>query len=119
MRILLADGHKEVRSALKILLEQQEGFSIVGEADEIKGLIARAGEINPDLMLLDLELSNLRISDIIPLLKKTCPRLKIIALSTRAESWKSALGSGADAFVSKGEQPEKLLEAIKNISKDI
>jgi DNA-binding NarL/FixJ family response regulator len=117
MRILLADDQKEVRSALRILLEHEAGFSIVDEAAEIRGLIIKAGEVKPDLVLLDWELSNLRVSDIIPLLRVICPELKIVALSGRPESSKAALEAGADAFVSKGDQPEVLLEAIRQLRK--
>jgi len=119
MRILLADDQKEVRSALKILLEQQVGFSIVGEAAEMRSLITQVGEISPDLILLDWELGNLRVADIIPMLRVISPGLKIVALSGRPEASKAALGAGVNAFVSKGDEPEKLLEAIRDISKSL
>jgi len=119
MRIMLADDQKDVRSGLRALLEQEAGLSVVGEASEIGSLVARAKEISPDLILLDWELTNLKISDVIPVLRQLCPSLKIIALSSRPEAAKSALGSGADAFVSKGDHPEKLLDAIRDIGKEL
>jgi len=117
MRIILADDQSEVRSALKVLLEQQSGLNIVGEAAELSNLLIQAKENSPDVVLLDWELGNLRVSDIIPILRLISPGLKIIALSGRPEASKNALAAGADAFVSKGDQPEKLLEAIREITK--
>ena len=119
MRILLADDQKDVRSGLKILIEQETEYNVVGEATELCDLLMQAQRIQPDMVLLDWELSNLRVADLIPVLRVLCPGLKIVALSVRPEARKSAIDAGVDAFVSKGDQPEKLLEAIDSIgSKD-
>ncbi|NLD50566.1 MAG: response regulator transcription factor [Clostridiaceae bacterium] len=118
MRILLADDQAEVRSGRKFLLEHEDGISVVGEAEDLGGLINCAEKCNSDVVLLDCELSNKRIEDIIPMLRSACPRLRIIALSSRPEALKSALANGADAFVSKGDQPEVLLNTIRNMKKD-
>lgn len=115
MRILLADDQAEVRLALRILLGQQVGLDIVDETGELGNLVIKAGECSPDLLLLDWELSNLKVSDIIPVLRRLYPGLRIIALSGRPEASSAAMASGVDAFVSKGENPEKLLEAINGV----
>ncbi len=115
MRILLADDQSEVRLALKILLGQEMGLEIVDEAAELNSLLIKAKESRPDVVLLDWELANLRISDIIPVFRCLFPELRIIALSGRPEAAKSALDAGVDAFVSKGEHSEKLLEAIYKV----
>lgn len=115
MRILLADDQAEVRLALKILLGQEAGLDIVEETGELSSLLVKAKESQPDLVLLDWELSNLRVSDIIPVLRYLHPELRIIALSSRPEASKAAIAAGVDAFVSKGENSEKLLEAIYRV----
>lgn len=117
MRVILADDQIEVRLALKILLEQESGLDIVGEADELGSLLIKTEECRPDLMLIDWELSNLRVSDIIPVLRYLQPKLRIIALSGRPEASSAATAAGVDAFVSKGENPDKLLEAIYRFSR--
>lgn len=115
MRIILADDQKDVRSGLKVLLEQETGADIVGEVAELGSLLAEVKRVNPDLVLLDWELANLKVSDIIPVLRLICPGLKIIALSVRPEAEKTAAAAGVDAFVSKGDHPGKLLDAIHSI----
>lgn len=117
MRILLADDQAEVRSGIKLLLEHEDGISVVGEAEDIESLLNCAKKCNLDVVLLDWELSDKKIAGIIPMLRSVCPGLKIVALSTRPESSKAALANGADAFVSKGDQPEVLLNTIRGMKK--
>ncbi len=115
MRVLLADDQEEVRSSLKILLEHELDLSEIDEASDLSSLIIKAKENNPDLILLDWELAYLRISDVIPALRYLCPKLKIIAMSSHPEASRAALAAGADAFISKGEQPEKLLNTLRSM----
>lgn len=117
MRILLADDQAEVRSGIKLLLEHEDGVSVVGEAEDIVSLLNCAKKSNLDVVLLDWELSDKRTAGIIPMLRSVCPGLRIIALSSRPEASKAALTSGADAFVSKGDQPEVLLNTIRSMKK--
>ena len=117
LRVILADDQKDVRSGLRILLEQEMNLCIEGEAAELGSLISQVREKAPDLVLLDWELSNMKMADFIPLLKLLKPDLKIIALSSRPEAAKSAITAGVDAFVSKGDHPEKLLDTIRVIGK--
>ncbi len=117
MRIILADDQFEVRSGIKILLGQESDVDIIGEAEELGSLLTQTKERNPDMVLLDWELSNLKVSDIIPVLRMLHPDIKIVALSSRPESLNSALAAGVDAFVSKGDQPEKLLDTIRGFQK--
>ena len=112
MRVLLADDQTKVRSALRLLLEQQPGLSVVGEAAEAEDLLAQVEATQPDLVLLDWELPGLRTDDRLSALRTLCPQLKVIALSGQPEARRAALAAGADAFVSKGDPPERLLAAV-------
>jgi DNA-binding NarL/FixJ family response regulator len=112
MRVLLADDQTKVRSALRLLLEQEPGLSVVGEAAEAEDLLAQVEATQPDLVLLDWELPGLRTDDRLSALRTLCPRLKVIALSGRAGARRAALAAGVDAFVSKGDPPERLLAAV-------
>ena len=113
MRVLLADDQPKVRSALRLLLEQEPGMSVVGEAAEAEGLLAQVSAVHPDLVLLDWELPGLQVaSPVLPTLRTLCPRLSVIALSGRPDARRAALAAGADAFVSKGDPPERLMAAV-------
>ena len=122
MRVLLADDQSKVRSALRLVLEQQPGVSILGEAVDVTGLLDWVKAACPDLVLLDWELPGLEADNpstgsgqgLLPTLRELCPRLSVIALSVRPEARRAALDAGVDAFVSKGDPPERLLAAVND-----
>lgn len=112
MRILIADDQAKVRFALRVLLERQPGLEVVGEAVNREDLVAQVGTLRPDMILLAWELPGNRQSGLPSTLRQMCPDLVVIALSGRPEAHGAALAAGADAFVSKGDPPERLLAAI-------
>jgi len=57
MRILLADSRAKVRFALRVLLERQPGFQVVGEVATPQDLPSQTASLHPDLVLLDWELA--------------------------------------------------------------
>lgn len=113
MRILLADSRPRVRFALRALLEEQPGLRIVGQAPHSQALLAQIAVICPDLLLLSWELPGLPGADLLRQLRRVCPDLYLIVLSGRQAARKTALASGADAFVSKIAPPEGLLAALE------
>ncbi len=119
MRVLLADDQKELRSALRLLLEQEPDTVLVGEVTEVAALIGEVMSAVPDLLLLDWELPELKAADagkrLLHSLHGQHPHLLVIVLSGRPESSRSALAAGANAFVSKTEPPEKLLAALNSL----
>jgi DNA-binding NarL/FixJ family response regulator len=112
MRILLADDQPKVRFALRVLLDRQPGLQVETEAVDADELLAQAQATGPDLVLLSWELPGLAAPGSLSALHRACPGLLVIALSGRPEARRAALDAGADAFVSKGDPPERLLAAI-------
>lgn len=108
MKILVADDQQDIRSALRLLLEQEPEVHVVGEVAEAAGLVAQIKATQPDLVLLDWELTGLRPTA----LRTHCPGVKVIALSGRPEARREAFEAGAYAFVSKGDSPEHLLAIL-------
>lgn len=134
MRVLIADDTAPVRSAIRRLLNEEPGFEIVGEACNLGELVRQVRGLQPDLILLDWELSGLpgstkllhephpalalskmdkRRNVILASLRGYPPNPRIIVLSSRPEAEALALAAGADAFVFKGEPPDALLMAIR------
>jgi len=112
MRLLLADDQPKARFALRTLLRFQAGLTIVGEAATADGLLALAEQTSPDVVLLGWGLRGSPPDALLPALRRICPHLYVIALSSRPEARDAALTAGADAFVSKIDPPERLLKAI-------
>ncbi len=115
MRVLLADDQVQVRSALRLLLEQEPDFQVIGETADATGLLLAAAEKTPDLLLLDWELPGLPGAQLHRLLLYERPLLKIIVMSSRPEAEQIALAAGAHAFLSKSEPPERVLAVIKKV----
>lgn len=112
MRVLLADDQLNVCSALRLLLEQEAGVSAVTEARNSSEVLAQLTKSCPELVLLDWELPGRKPAELVPLMRRICPQLFVIGLSSCPEARHAALRAGADDFVSKGDTPERLLAAI-------
>jgi DNA-binding NarL/FixJ family response regulator len=114
MNILLADDQPQVRSALRLLLEQELGVQIAGEAANARELLLEAGTVHPDAILVDWELPGLSPIDGMSAVRRAYPSARVVALSSRPDVRLAALRAGADAFVCKGDPPERLLAALND-----
>jgi len=112
MRILIADDQVRVRQALRVLLTQQPGVRVIGEAADGEELLAQVGVKAADLALIDWELPGLVEAGGLPALRCLCPTLQVVVLSGRTGVRSAAQSVGVDAFVSKGDPPESLLTAL-------
>ncbi len=113
MRIVIADAQRCVRRALRVLLQQQAGLQIVGEAANGQELLSRAQVTAPDLLLVAWELPGLAEIGGLPTLRDPASAAQIVVLSGRPDVREAAQVAGADAFVSKGDPPEGLLATIR------
>ena len=128
MRVLVADGQAAVRSALRRLLKEEPGLIVVGEVVRADELLDQAAATQPDLVLLDCELCGLSASfrptagqarwRLLDALHRLRSHPKVIVLSGRPEMRQAALDAGADAFVSKGNPPERLLTILRTFNAD-
>jgi len=116
MRVLLADDQWRIRSALRLMLEQQPGWQVVGETADAAGLLRMIVTKQPGLLFLDWELPGLPSDQLIRLLRYERPSLKIIAMSSRPEAERPALEAGVTAFLSKSEAPDRLQAIIQACS---
>jgi DNA-binding NarL/FixJ family response regulator len=114
MRVMLADSHTKIRWALRTVIEEEPGLTLVGEVSEAQDLLFQARSLQPDLILLEWELpgrangflNELRALDIAPY---------VIVLSSQPEQREAVLASGAGAFVSKADAPEQLLTTLRRL----
>jgi|WetSurMetagenome_2_1015567.scaffolds.fasta_scaffold400029_1 DNA-binding NarL/FixJ family response regulator len=119
MRILLADHHAQAHWALKTMLEEQPELILVGEAEDAQDLLMVAKEHTADLVLVDKGLPGCPIEDLIASLHALLPRPIVIVMSSEIEYSRVALKAGADAFVSKEDQPDWLLEKLQKYSNQV
>jgi DNA-binding NarL/FixJ family response regulator len=116
IRILIADHQSAVRSAVRLLLEKGLGLDVVGEAADGKELLAQLERLRPDIILLDWDLPGWSTAGLFNAFGELDCQLRVIVLGVKPESMAAALAAGADAFVSKGDPPRRLLSAILTLS---
>jgi DNA-binding NarL/FixJ family response regulator len=112
MKIGIADSQGRVRFSLRVLLEQQPGWMIVGEAEDDHELFELLHGDPPDLLLIDYDLSDMPVKQLLRLLRVQSPQIQVIMMSGKQELCKAAIMAGADAFACKTESAEKLLRLI-------
>lgn len=120
MRIFIACADEKLRLALLLLLDHQPGMVVVGLSDRMPGLLTQLEGSQPDVLLLNWELSIQSIADLFMDLHALECLPKVIVLSTDPQVRESVLTAGADFFICKDAPPDKLLSALTDVrlSKD-
>lgn len=115
--ILLADDHVVLRSGLRLLLETQPDFRVVGEAGSGLETLDLAEKLQPDLILLDLSLPQLGGLEALPLLRKAAPETRILILTMHEDVHylRAALKNGAMGYVLKKAADAELISAIRAV----
>jgi len=114
MRILIVDNEPRVRSAIRLLLEQQPIINKIEEVANTQELQDHIRNHCPDVLLLDWTLPGSLPNNRLTSLRNFHPGLFIIILDSKPQTEQTALIAGANEFVSKNETAEKLLAAIKS-----
>ena len=114
-RILLADDNPAIRSALTLLLETRLNVQIVGEADSMENLLPCVTRLQPDLVILDWELTGKPEKDRVAQLRAFSPTLKVVLTSSRPEIAQQAQAVQADSYVCKSQPPEQVVHVIQTI----
>lgn len=112
MQIVIADANATVRKGLRVLLEQQPGWVVAGDAAQPVELLYAAGLHCPDLILLDWELPGMPMDALVRSLRSLCPRAIVVGLGQLGEQRRQAERLAVDGFASKTESAEKLLALI-------
>ncbi len=116
-RILLVDDHPLTRSALSGLLEQH-GFEVVGEAEDGGEAVARADELQPDLILLDLSMPGIDGLTALPRLREAAPSCEVVVLTASGteENLLGAIRGGAAGYLLKSEPPERIVGFLRGVA---
>lgn len=121
MKILIADPHPEVQSALRLIVMRIPPVSEVSEASSLVQLLAECTRSCPDLILLDLDLiqpartRTQNLADLIHVVQRLCPCSRVVVLSSRLEMKQEVLATGANGFISKTDLPEAVLAGILQV----
>lgn len=117
LKILLVDDHVLFRSGIRLLLQSEADFSIIGEAADGLEAVKCAHQLKPDIVLLDLNLPGLSGLEALRLIKEDAPECTILMLTVSEDAMElaSALRGGADGYVLKNAEASYLVEAIRKV----
>jgi DNA-binding NarL/FixJ family response regulator len=115
IRILIADDQPRARQSAKALLSTWSQVPQVHEAGNGREAVRLVEELRPDVVLMDVRMPEADGLEATAQIKARWPQVKVIVLSMYAEHREEALSAGADAFVSKGEAPETLLDLLSAV----
>ena len=119
IRLLLADDHAVVRSGLRLLLGAQQDFAIIGEADNGESAIRRTAELEPDVVLMDIEMPGMNGIEATRRIKAQSPATAVLALTMYEDDqyFFEMLRAGAAGYVPKRAAPDELASAIRAVSR--
>jgi DNA-binding NarL/FixJ family response regulator len=118
MRVLVADGHPEVRWALRTVIAEEPGLTLIGEVSDYVQLVQQARALQPDMIVLEWGLPDQPEGDLLAALGRPSQGVRFIVLSQHPEAKQAALAAGADAFVSKADDPQALLAALRGLVRE-
>jgi DNA-binding NarL/FixJ family response regulator len=119
IRVLLADDHRLVRSGFRVILDLEDDIEVVGEAEDGVQALALCARLEPDVVLMDVEMPGL---DGLEATRRIAagdggPSVLILTTFDRDDYLFAALQAGASGFLLKNSSPESLIEAVRVIAR--
>lgn len=111
-RILLVDDRDYVRAVLKIRLEMEEDFIVVGEAADGHEAVVMASAHQPDVVVMDNDMPVMTGLEALPRLKEVSPGSWVVMFSSDADLEPRAITAGVDAFVNKSEPMDSCVDEV-------
>jgi len=116
-RVVIVDDHPLVRRGLAKLISDQSDLELIGEASDAGEAITLIADEKPDLVVIDISLSDMSGLELIKQVKARDPDVKMLVSSMHDESLyaERALRAGAMGYVNKSEAPDKVIDAIRTV----
>jgi len=119
LRILIVDDYEVVRRGIRTLLEGESGWEVCGEASTGPAAIEAAGDLKPDLVILDLGLPELHGLEVTRRILQRRPETEVLVLTMHAseELIRQVLRAGAHGYVLKSDAGEQLVSAVRSLER--
>ncbi len=117
IRVLVADDHAIVREGIRSVLEQGTGFEVVAEASDGEEALRVVGELDVDVLVLDISMPGLSGLDVASRVRQVAPATRVLILSVydHREYVLQAVRSGANGYLLKDSAPGELRAAIRAV----
>ena len=115
--MLVVDDAANLRELLTLLLEAEDDFVVVGSAADGAQAVAKAAELQPDVVLLDLAMPVMDGLQALPELRRLLPHGRLVVFSGFEEESlaRAALAAGADAYIEKGTSVLQLVSRLRGL----
>jgi len=119
VKVLIVDDHALFRRGVRHTIEPEEDFEVVGEAEDGAEAMAKARELKPDLILMDINMPHCSGLEAVSAIKAELPDVKIIMLTVHNEDKNlfEAIKRGAGGFLSKNVRAKSLLDSLRGVMK--
>src|SRR3984893_4189276 len=118
IRILLADDHQLMRSGLLLLIEQQPGLTVVGEAGDGREVVSVAKSLKPDVIVMDIGMPNLNGIEATHQITQIHPEIAVVILSMHSDEGYvlRVLKAGAKGYLLKDSAEADLIKAVHAVA---
>lgn len=115
LRVLLADDHTLIRAGLRLVVEQQPDFTVVGEAEDGRQAVAMAESLQPDVVVMDIGMPGLNGIEACRQIRESRPQTEVVMLSMHSDEGYvlRSLKAGARAYLLKDSAEADLARAIR------
>ncbi len=116
-KVLIVDDHALFRQGVRSTVGAEEDFEVVGEAEDGMEALAKARELKPDLILMDINIPHCSGLEAVSAIKRELPGVRIIMLTVHDEDENlfEALKRGAGGFLSKNVRAKVLLDSLRGV----
>jgi DNA-binding NarL/FixJ family response regulator len=118
LRILIADDHDLMRRGIKALLQSHAGWEVCGEAHTGREAVAKAEELKPDVVILDISMPDLNGVDAAKRIRKTSPDTEVLILSVHYSDQliRDILEAGVRGYIVKSDSDRDLIIAVETLA---
>jgi DNA-binding NarL/FixJ family response regulator len=119
VRIILADDHGVVRQGFRLILSQQPGIQVVGEASTGRQAVDLAVALEPDIAILDIAMPEINGVEATRLIRQNCPRVAVLILSMHSDAVyvRESLRAGARGYLLKDSIDGDLVAAVRALAR--
>lgn len=116
-KILIYDDNHDLRNSLKLLLEAESDFEVVGDYEDCLDIIRQTTELSPDVILMDIDMPKMNGVKGVTLVKKEFPAVEVIMHTVFDDNDNifNALTAGASGYILKNESNENVIHSIKEL----